>query len=159
MPKAMTHNTKKMDIELPFSASTALVVTRTGGASVVDVVEVVVAGVVAFPVSVILLKVTLRVGVDGFIAFSWLTEALRVDTDESFCFASVDSSVVRTVDEKARSQQRTKCHFTIMVTTTNLSYNRHFHIYLQSFSTLSKKFQNFVEFSFEKLLCSESLES
>lgn len=48
MPKAMTQSTKKMDIELPFSASTAFVT----GAEVVVVVEVVVdvvvAGVVAF---------------------------------------------------------------------------------------------------------------
>lgn len=70
--------------------------------------------------SVILLAVTLRVGVDGLIILSRPTVAFEVVNDESFSFSLNKSSIARTFGEKANAQQKTKSHLTIIFTTTNL---------------------------------------
>lgn len=75
MPRAMTHNTKKIDSELPFSASTAF-----GGAVLVVVGEVVFGvSVVRFRISTGLLKVTFMIA-DGVTFFSRLTLAFTSGT-------------------------------------------------------------------------------
>lgn len=107
IPKAMTHSTKKMLSELPFSSSTAFF--RGAAVDVVVVELVVVKGaIVMLTLSVTLLKFTFAV-VDGFETFSGL---LVASTGVS---ASLTSDARTFPGTNKRNTQSTDIHLIIIL--------------------------------------------